>query len=84
MKDVKLFYLEHCPHCRKAMTYLEELMKESKYSDIHITKIEESKEAALAEQYDYYYVPTFYVDEVKICEGVLTKAQVQEVLERAL
>ena len=31
--------------------------------------IEESEQPALADTFDYYYVPTFYVDGVKVHEG---------------
>lgn len=84
MKPVTLFYLEHCPHCLKARKMLEELRQNPKYKDVQITMIEESKQPDVAAQYDYYYVPTFYVDNEKICEGVLTQEQIQEVLEKAL
>ncbi len=84
MKEIKYFYLDYCPHCRNANLILEKLLKEDRYKDLKINSIEESKNAELADQYDYYYVPTFYVDEVKCCEGSLTEDQIREVLENAL
>ncbi len=84
MKAIKLFYLENCPYCRQARAIMEELLKNPKYQGLEITMIEESRQKELADQYDYYYVPTFYVEEEKICEGILTEKEILEVLERAL
>ena len=83
MKRVQLFYLEYCPHCKRAKSYLDELFQNEKYKDISIEWIEESKESAVANQYDYYYVPCFYVDGKKVKEGALSFEDVKEVLELA-
>ena len=84
MKRVQLFYLEHCPHCRKTRKDLEVLMQNEKYAQVQIEWIEESRQAELANQYDYYYVPCFYVDGVKVKEGVLQLSDAEEVLEMAI
>jgi thiol-disulfide isomerase/thioredoxin len=84
MKPIKLFYLENCPFCKKAFAYIEELKQQDKYKDIEIEKIEESDFPLLAEQYDYYYVPTFYIDEEKVHEGGIFKDEVEALFEKAL
>lgn len=84
MKDVKLFYLKNCPFCKKALAYLEELQQKPEYADIKIEMIEESEQVELADSYDYYYVPTFYIDEEKVHEGGIYIAEVEEVLKKAL
>ncbi len=81
MKNVKLFLLDNCPYCIKALRYIEELTEE--YPDlkaVNIHMIEERKEKELADSYDYYLVPSFYVDEVKVHEGAVSKEQVLEIL----
>lgn len=81
MKNVKLFLLDNCPYCKKALRYIEEIKEE--YPDlkkVNIHMIEERKEKALADSYDYYLVPSFYVDEVKVHEGAVSKQQVLEIL----
>ena len=66
MKPVKLFYQERCPFCKKALRYIEELKAEyPEFQPIEIEMIEETQHPDIADQYDYYYVPTFYVDGVK-------------------
>ena len=81
MKQVKIFYLEKCPFCVKAFRYIEELQNEyPEFKDIVFETIEESKEPELAEQFDYYYVPTFYVDGEKVHEGGIFKPEVEQVL----
>ena len=52
--------------------------------DVAIEMIEESEQPAVADSYDYYYVPTFYVDGVKAHEGAASKEIVEKVLRSAL
>lgn len=85
MKELTLFYLPHCPHCRLALKCVDELKAEdARYRDVQIRMIDESREKALANQYDYYLVPTFYLKEEKLFEGHMEKIDVQRVLDRAL
>jgi glutaredoxin len=85
MKKVKIFYLENCPHCRRAFKMLDELQaKNPKYSAVEIECIEESKDVHTANAHDYYLVPTFYVDGVKLHEGVPTMEKIEEVLKKAV
>jgi glutaredoxin len=84
MQPLTLFYLKFCPYCNEAKTYIEELMKEERYKDIMIHWINEGKEAAIADQYDYYLVPTFYLGQTKLHEGIMTRDDVKKVFETAL
>lgn len=85
MKHVKMMVLENCPYCKKAFRYIEELKYENmKYRTINIEVIDEQKEAEKIQGYDYWYVPTFFVNDVKIHEGVPTKDSIQAVLEEAI
>ena len=77
--------LPTCPYCRRANQYLKELMEENPaFRELEIRTVDESREVDFANSYDYYYVPTFYVDGKKICEGVLEKEDVRSVLEQAI
>ena len=72
MKEVLMFYLESCGYCDKARRALDELYAENPaYRQVPLTRIEESKEPELADRYDYYAVPTFFVDGKKIFEARL-------------
>ena len=85
MKRVKLFYLQHCPFCKKAFRYIEEAkVKHAKLADLEIELIEESEQSEVADRYDYYYVPTFYVDEQKVHEGGIFAEEVEQILLSAL
>jgi hypothetical protein len=55
-----------------------------KYQDIDIKIIDEELEPEISKKYDYYYVPTYYVDNVKLHEGVPSKDIVTAVFEKAL
>ena len=85
MKEVKLFYLRECPLCKKALRYIEQAKaKHSELADIEIEMIEESEQAALADKYDYYYVPTFYIAGEKVHEGGIFPDEVEQILRQAL
>lgn len=85
MKDVKLFYLRNCPFCKKALRYIEELKaRHPELAAIEIEMIEESEQAEVANSYDYYYVPTFYVGGQKVHEGGIYPEEVEAVLRQAL
>ena len=85
MKELKIFYQERCPFCKKAFRYIEELKEENPaYRNITPVCIEETIEEEYANSYDYYYVPTFYIDEVKVHEGGIMKEEVKEILNRIL
>ena len=85
MKELKIFYQEKCPFCKRAFRYIEELKEEnSAYKNIVPICIEETIEEEYANSYDYYYVPTFYINEVKVHEGGIMKEEVKEILNRIL
>ncbi len=85
MKDVKLFYLRNCPFCKKALRYIEELKaRHPELAAIEIEMIEESEQVEVANSYDYYYVPTFYVGGQKVHEGGIYPEEVEAVLRQAL
>jgi glutaredoxin len=85
MKPIKMFYQTMCPFCRRAQQYIDELKEERpEFQSIEIEKIEENEHPDIAEQYDYYYVPTFYIDGEKVHEGGIFKNEMEALLERAL
>lgn len=85
MAKLTLFHLERCPYCIEARKYLAELQAEdARYRDIVIDLIDERKNKALADAHDYYLVPTFYLGSTKLFEGIMTKTDVQAVLDAAL
>ena len=85
MKPILYFKMAGCPYCREADRFLEELKGENPaYRDIPMQVVFEEREPELAGQYDYYYVPTFYVDGVKRHEGALTRQKLKAVLDEAL
>lgn len=85
MKPITIFYQTHCPFCRKAFQYIDELKKEHpEYQSIEIKTIEENEHPDIADKYDYYYVPTFYMDGKKVHEAGIFKNEVDELLRKAL
>ena len=85
MKNVKLFYLKHCPFCKKAIRYIDELKAQyAELASVEIDMIEESEQPDVADKFDYYYVPTFYVDGEKVHEGGIYPEEVEAILRKAL
>ncbi len=85
MKKITMFYQERCPFCRRAFQYIDELRNESPaFKDIEIETIEETQHPDIADQYDYYYVPTFYIDGEKVHEAGIFKNEMEELLKKAL
>lgn len=85
MKSVTLFYLRNCPFCKKALRYIDEAKAaHPELAAIPIEMIEESEQPALADTYDYYYVPTFYVEGRKVHEGGIWPDEVERILRQAL
>lgn len=85
MKKVRLFKADWCPHCQRAKAWLNELLEENpayKAVDIEIIDIDNEKEKMVG--VDFYYVPTFYVDDEKAFEGVPSKETIQDVIESAM
>ena len=70
MKPIKLFYQARCPFCKRAFNYIDELKKRPEYKDIVIETIEETEHPDIADQYDYYYVPTFYIADERCTRAV--------------
>lgn len=85
MKKVQLFHFVGCPYCRAAMNYLQELTTEyPELAAVELEKIDEHVYPEIADKYDYWYVPTFYVDGKKVHEGACSKKIVEAVLRSAL
>ena len=91
MKAITMFYLETCGYCDKARRALEELYAQNPaYQEVPLTMIEESREPALADTYDYYAVPSFFDGKTKLFEAHLymsyeeIRDEVKKVLDYAL
>jgi glutaredoxin len=85
LKEIKMFMMATCPHCRKAAEFMDEIFSEHpEYKTIPLKKIDETKEQEYASKFDYYYVPTFYVGDDKLHEGVPSKEAIEKVFAAAL
>lgn len=64
---------------------MEELKEENpKYSQVDLKIIDEGLHPDIAEKYDYYYVPTYYIDGKKVHEGVATRDIVRNIFKEAI
>jgi glutaredoxin len=84
MKEIKMFMMETCPHCKKALSMIDEIYaSHPEYREIPFKKIDERADPKYASQFDYYYVPTFFVGDEKLHEGVPSKEAVMKVFMEA-
>jgi len=77
-----LFILRDCPFCKRALKYIDELKEEHpEFKSIELDIIDEQEQKALADSYDYYYVPTFYLGGKKLHEGGIYKNEVEDLFK---
>ena len=85
MKEILMFKLRGCPHCRLALKLQEALMEEHPdWRDIPLRIVDEREEKALADSYDYYYVPCYFVGGEKVHEGHAEREDIEKVFRKAL
>ena len=85
-----VFYMNGCPYCAMARKAVDELQREnSAFAGVQLKWIEERSNAALAAQYDYYYVPSVFDGTKKLYEADPSqnyesiKASMRQALEAA-
>lgn len=85
MKKIYVITTSWCPHCKRAKEMMQTLLNEhEEWTSIPIEIIDEEKEPQkLMPYFKYYYVPTIYVGEDKILEGVPTKEALIKAFETA-
>lgn len=63
---------------------MDELKKENPaYDEVAFTIIDEKEEPDIAEKYDYFLVPTYYINGEKVHEGIASKEIVENILKEA-
>lgn len=84
MKKILMFTMESCPYCVQARRWMAEVVRENPaWKSVEIEYVDEVEEPERANTYDYWYVPTYYVDGAKMHEGAATKEIVRNVLQSA-
>ncbi|NLW73916.1 MAG: thioredoxin [Clostridiales bacterium] len=85
MKEITMFVQKYCPHCILAKKHIAQLRAEdSRYSAVQIREIDESEQSELANSYDYWYVPSFYLGNKKLHEGHAEYEDIKKVFDAAL
>ncbi len=85
MKKITMFIQPRCPFCVKALKYIDEAKAANEeLQPIEIEIHNELAEPEFADKFDYYYVPTFYIDGEKVHEGGIYAPEVEELLRKAL
>lgn len=89
--ELKFFFKPGCPYCRRAEKLIAELCAaKPEYAAVKIRRIDETAEAQLAESFDYWYVPSFFLGDEKLYEAdpaedeETVRAKLTAVFDRAL
>ena len=70
MAEITIFEQAFCPYCRKAHKALKALMEENPvYAAVNVRWIDENRQRGLADQFDYWYVPSVYLGARKLYEA---------------
>ncbi|MGI6192829.1 MAG: glutaredoxin family protein [Christensenellales bacterium] len=84
MQKLLMFYMATCPHCKRAFAYEEELKKRRpELASVEVERIDEREEPELADKYDYWYVPTYFMGEERLFSGSPTPEDIERVFDRA-
>ena len=84
MKEITLFLLNNCPHCKLALRLQEELLEEHPaWRDIPLRMVDEAPDPAYADTFAPNYLPCFNVDGVKVHGGHAERADVEAVVRAA-
>lgn len=82
MKTITIFETSWCPYCKLARKLIDELKSENKnYETVFVDFIDEELHPEISKQYDYYYVPTLYVENKKLHEGIPTKEIIKNIFD---
>ena len=86
MKEILMFVQKDCPHCKRALKWQEVLTEKfhPEWAQVPIRIVDELEQPEVAQAYDYYYVPTYFIDGVKVHEGPVTQQDVEKVFAQAL
>ena len=85
MKKITMFIKATCPYCKAALRWMDKLYAENeKYKALTIDMIDEDVHPDLSDQYDYYYVPTYFVGDEKLHEGAASPEKIKKVFDAAL
>ena len=84
MKPVTMFTMEDCPHCQRARRWMREVFAaHPEYGAVPLTIIDEVEQPRIAAAYEYWYVPTYYVGDLKRHEGVASREIIEAVFQAA-
>lgn len=85
MREITIFVLPECPHCNRALKWMEQLRQENPaFGKIPLRIIDERMEPDFAGGHDYYYVPSIYIAGKKVHEGVASPDIIRNTCQMAL
>ena len=85
MKKIMMFTMRSCPYCKEALRLMDDLFAEDAgYKSLEIEKVDERALPLIAREYNYYFVPAFFVDGKKMHEGAASLEKIRRVFDAAM
>ena len=85
MKKITMFVMNSCPYCIRAKQRVEKVLSaHPEFRAVPFEIIDERQQSDLARKYDYYYVPTFYLDKEKVYEENVLHMEIGDIFRDAL
>ncbi len=84
MKPLTFFYLPGCPYCEKARRFIRSVLDEHpEYREVKVVEIDEIEQYELADTFDYFYVPCFFLEGENLFEGDPTREDILNAFKSA-
>ncbi|NCB91009.1 MAG: serine dehydratase subunit alpha family protein [Clostridia bacterium] len=85
MKTIEMIYRVTCRHCRQAFGIIEDLRRSNaEYEKLEFKFIDTERDKELLDEYEFTYVPCFYIDQKRVMEGVPTNENIEEIFKLAM
>jgi thioredoxin 1 len=84
MRKVTMFMLRSCPYCMRAMQRVDKVFAtHPEYRKVPFEMVDERQQPEIACCHDYYFVPTFYIDEKKVYEENVLQCDIEKIFRDA-
>ena len=85
MKKITMFVMRSCPYCIRAQQRVEKVLSaRPEFRAIPFETIDERQQPDVARKFDYYYVPSFYLDKEKVYEENVLHKDIEDIFSDAL
>ncbi len=82
--QIEIFYRDNCKRSIECFKLLDELLKNDKYKNIQIKKINEVDNIKYAKNFNYFFIPAIFLNGKKYHEGAIGYYTLKSILDEAI